>query len=155
MRYVVSFIMVFIFFAEAKEMNSLFGIKIGQSVSELDIIECGKYGSYEKCKVTIQPYEKYDMNINVVFDKNKQKVIAVIVQENFLYSENCFIALGYFIDIILKEFNITFSRKFDENEIKLTGKSGRNKVIAYCTVIKALDLKFYNLTIMLIGLDYL
>ncbi len=148
MRYIFVFMAVFIFFAEAKEMNSLFGIKIGQSISELKIAECKKYGSYEKCKVTIHPSEKYDMEINVVLYKSKQKVI---VQEVFLNPEDCFITLGYLINTISKEFNITFSRKFDENEIKLTGKSGRNKVIAYCKVTRVLDLKFYNLTIKLIG----
>ncbi|HHG73559.1 MAG TPA: hypothetical protein ENK22_00725 [Persephonella sp.] len=153
MRYVVSFIMVFIFFAEAKEMNSLFGIKIGQSVSELDIIECRKFKDIKSCEV-IPIYVMYDLEYFYVAPE-KKKVFAVFGQKDFLYPQHCLAKLKAVKEKITKNYNVFFTYFSDKEKVGYSGTSGRNMIIIHCRIVKVLDIKSYTLTVMLIGLDYL
>ncbi|WP_457635116.1 hypothetical protein [Persephonella sp.] len=153
MRYVVFFIMVFIFFAEAKEMNSLFGIKIGQSVSELDIIECRKYKDIKSCRI-IPKFNMYNLNYFYIVPE-KNKVASVFGQKDFLYPQYCLANLEAIKESIIKDYNVLFSDLPDKDKVGYIGKSGRSTVIIYCTVIKVLDIKTYNLTVMLIGSNHL
>ncbi|WP_293442760.1 hypothetical protein [Persephonella sp.] len=149
MRYIIFFTIVFIFFAEAKEMNSLFGIKIGQSISELKIIECRKYQNIKSCRI-IPKFNMYNLEYFYIVPE-KKRVVSVFGQKDFLYPQYCLANLEAIKEGITNDYNVLFSDFPDKDKVGYIGKSGRNTVIIYCTVIKVLDIKTYNLTVMLIG----
>ena len=153
MKFIFVFMITFVFFAEAKELNSFFGVKLGQKISELKIIECRKFRNIKSCRI-IPKFNMYNLEYFYIVPE-KKRVASVFGQKDFLYPQYCLANLEAIKESITKDYNVLFSDLPDKDKVGYIGKSGRNTVIIYCTVIKVLDIKTYNLTVMLIGSDYL
>jgi len=141
-------IFVIVLFAEGKEMNSLFGIRLGQNISELKVIECNRYQNIKSCRI-IPPLKMYNLENFYVVPRGNT-VNSIFGQKGFPSAGLCLMNLELIKEKLSKNFGIFFSPLNTEDRVSYAGKTGENLVMISCSVIKVLDFKSYYLTVMLI-----